>query len=90
MVLGIGGLQGLLPATSRHSQFMVTFYDLCWPLCGVAQVDLTHVRGHKGSGEVLKGHSWLSEWGWVSRDKDPVNLKVQGQSLWGHETLRGN
>lgn len=54
MVLGIGGLQGLLPATSRHSQFMVTFYDLCWPLCGVAQVDLTHVRGHKGSGEVLR------------------------------------
>lgn len=56
MVLGIGGLQGLLPAASRHSWFMVTFYDLCWSLAGVAQVGLTHVRGHKGSGEVLKGH----------------------------------
>lgn len=56
MVLGIGGLQGLLPAASRHSRFMVTFYDLCWSLAGVAQGGLTHVRGHKGSGEVLKGH----------------------------------
>lgn len=88
MVLGVGGLQRLLPATSRHSQFMVTFYDLCWPSAGVAQVGFTHVRDHRGSGEGLKGQ--LSGWGWVSRDKDPVNLKVQGQSLWGHEIPRGS